>query len=157
MDAALTLGEELDPANVLVVLDIDNTLLTSLDDLGSDQWYRWQKQLLEQPGPDPGEVVPDFDGMLAVQRFLFAARPVRPTEPGMAEAVRALQDLGFPVLALIARDPQAIGATRREFSRNGFDLTRTAPVAPAALAEAAIPDPHAPDPGAHQKAPPLRR
>jgi hypothetical protein len=93
----------------------------------------------------------------AVQRFLFAARPMRPTEPGMAEGVRALQDPGFPMLALIARDPQAIGATRRKLSRNGFDLTRTAPVAPAALVDAAIPDPHAPDPGAHQKAPPLRR
>ena len=82
---------------------------------------------------------------------------MRPTEPGMAEGVRALQDPGFPMLALIARDPQAIGATRRKLSRNGFDLTRTAPVAPAALVDAAIPDPHAPDPGAHQKAPPLRR
>ncbi len=139
MDAVLALGEELGPAGVLVVLDIDNTLLAGIDDLGSDQWYRWQKQLLEQPGPDPGEVAPDFDGMLTMQRFLFAARPMRPTEPDMAEAVRALQDLGFPVLALTARDPQTIGATDRELTRNGFDLTRTAPVAPAALAEAAIP------------------
>lgn len=127
VDTVLARGAELGPAQVLVILDVDNTLLTMRDDLGSDQWYRWQKGLLNKPGPDEGEVAADFDGMLEVQKLLFAAKAMRPTQEDTAEIVGTLQDLGYPVMALTARGPENIGATLRELTRNGIDMTRTAP------------------------------
>ena len=36
-----------DPEHVLLVLDIDNTLLAMNQDLGSDQWFEWQRYLLD--------------------------------------------------------------------------------------------------------------
>ena len=37
------LGKKYGPKNVLVVLDIDNTVLKMNQDLGSDQWFTWQQ------------------------------------------------------------------------------------------------------------------
>ena len=42
----------------LLVLDIDDTLLTSDGFFGSDKWYEWQKTL---PAGDPGKVPCLFD------------------------------------------------------------------------------------------------
>jgi hypothetical protein len=139
VDTVLDLGTEFGPGNTLVVMDIDNTLLTMVDDLGGDQWYRWQKALLANPGPDEGEVAPDFDGMLNVQRFLFSARPMRLTQPDMADIVASLQGLGYPVMALTARGPVNIGATLRELARNGIELRESAPAGTPDLAGAHLP------------------
>ena len=40
-------ADQFGPEHVLLVLDIDNTLLAMNNDLGSDQWFEWQKYLLE--------------------------------------------------------------------------------------------------------------
>jgi hypothetical protein len=37
------LNQQYGASNVLVVVDIDNTLLTSSVDLGGDVWYQWQR------------------------------------------------------------------------------------------------------------------
>ena len=39
---AIRLAKTHHPENVLLVFDIDNTLLAMEQDLGSSQWYRWQ-------------------------------------------------------------------------------------------------------------------
>ena len=46
------------PKRTLLVLDIDDTLLTSDGFFGSDKWYEWQKTL---PASDPGKVPCLFD------------------------------------------------------------------------------------------------
>ena len=38
--------------NVLMVFDIDNTLLTTTTDLGSDQWFSWQEKIMKDPNID---------------------------------------------------------------------------------------------------------
>ena len=47
--AAAAVGKE----NVLVIFDIDNTILAMEQDLGSDQWYDWQKELQRHDGMTP--------------------------------------------------------------------------------------------------------
>src|SRR5210317_2157057 len=44
----LQLSEKTDRNNILVVFDIDNTLLAMEQGLGSDSWYEWQKSLSEE-------------------------------------------------------------------------------------------------------------
>ena len=152
IDAALDAGADVGPARTLLVVDVDNTLLDMHGDLGADQWYRWQSQLIETCGEQPMEVaaeVPDtptdgsedckrsarFSAMLDVQYLLFGALPMRGLD-GMAETVAGLQDLEFPIIALTARNPRAMDATLRELRRNGFDLSRTAPPADLSLPSA---------------------
>ena len=44
-NSALQLADRYGQGQVLVVFDIDNTLLAMEQGLGSDQWYYWQKDL----------------------------------------------------------------------------------------------------------------
>ena len=80
-DLALSLAEHHGANDVLVVLDIDNTLLAMEQGLGSDQWYYWQKDLAAEDPCDPAVVSDRF----AVQGALFHASAMRPTESAGAE------------------------------------------------------------------------
>ena len=62
--------------NLLVVLDIDNTLLAMEQGLGSDQWYEWQKEMAANDSCDEMEV----SSRLAVQGAVFSASAMRPTQ-----------------------------------------------------------------------------
>jgi len=144
IDAAVTADADVGVGHTLLVVDVDNTLLDMDTDLGSDQWYRWQSQLIATCGNQPMEVatsVPDtstdasgsckrsarFGAMLDIQYLLFAALPMHALQ-GMDKTVRGLQSLGFPMIVLTARSPRAMAATRRELLRNGIDMSRTAPL-----------------------------
>ena len=121
-DLALGLAEKHGPGRVLVVLDIDNTILAMEQGLGSDQWYYWQKDLA-QADPCDARVVSD---RFAVQGALFHASAMRPTQPDAAAQVRRMQAAGLPVIALTSRGSNYRLQTFRELRRNGFSLWATA-------------------------------
>lgn len=54
----LRIGRGIDPKDVLVVFDLDNTLLAMESLLGSDEWFYLQSALLPPPPPPPGPPVP---------------------------------------------------------------------------------------------------
>jgi len=119
-------SERLGPERVLVVLDIDNTLLAMEQGLGSDQWYEWQKEQAAEDRCDP-RVVSD---RLAVQGALYFASAMRPTSADAADAVRQIQDQGIRVIALTSRGTDFRLQTFRELRRHGFDFRRS-PIGPA--------------------------
>ena len=123
LDQARTYG----PEKILVALDIDNTLLAMEQDLGSDQWYYWQKNL-EAENPCSGQLVND---RLAVQGAMYFASAMRPTQASAAAQVQRLQDAGIRVIALTARGPSFRLSTFRELRRNGFNF-ESSPWPPAA-------------------------
>ena len=110
-----------DRSKVLLVFDIDNTLLAMNQDLGSDQWYDWQKSL-----PDSHACkVENQVGMklLEVQGYLYSIGSMRATDPlNQARIVRELQRDGFRTLILTSRGPDFRAATIRELIANGFDF-----------------------------------
>ena len=63
----MELAEKIGKENVMVVFDIDNTLLAMEQGLGADQWYEWQKELSENDLCNPGNV----GNRLAVQGALY--------------------------------------------------------------------------------------
>ena len=70
MTAILLVGVRLiwdGAANVLVVLDIDNTLLATDQDLGGDAWFNWQAGLLKSEPKSEHLVAKSFGGLLRVQ------------------------------------------------------------------------------------------
>jgi hypothetical protein len=107
---------------VLVVFDIDNTLLAMEQGLGSDQWYDWQSKL-QLSDPCDARLVSD---RLAVQGALYFASAMRPTQSDAAQLVRHLQDDGLSVIALTSRGPSFRLATFRELRRNGYSFYETA-------------------------------
>lgn len=110
-------------AKVLVIFDIDNTLLAMGQDLGSDQWYDWQKVLQQHDRCDE-RLVAD---RLATVGALFFASGMRPTQHDAAAIVRAIQDRGFSVMALTSRGSAYRLATFRELRRGGFNFRDSAP------------------------------
>jgi hypothetical protein len=131
--AARALARRYGSDRVLVVYDVDNTLLASRVPLGSDQWFDWQAD----GAPQGVAVAGDFDCLLAAQGVLFHLGSMRLTHPGVAFAVGRLQDEGYPSLVLTSRGPEFALATQRELARNGLDFARQPLPRAAALASAA--------------------
>ena len=121
-DLALAAAERHGADNVLVVLDIDNTILAMEQGLGSDQWYYWQKDLAAEDPCSPMWVGDRF----AVQGALYFASAMRPTQPDAATQIGRIQAAGVPVIALTSRGPDYRLQTFRELRRNGFSFWSSA-------------------------------
>ena len=115
---ALKMAEQIGPANMLVVFDIDNTLLAMEQGLGADQWYEWQKELNEKNPCDARLAGNRF----AVQGALYFASAMRPAQENAAVLVREVQDAGIPVIALTSRGVDYRLQTFRELRRNGYSF-----------------------------------
>ena len=111
---------------VLVVMDIDNTLLAMNQDLGSDQWFTWQSKLLSSEPESPDLVADSFDGLLDVQGTLFSLSKMHPPEPKLPEHVAAIQKLGPQTVVLTSRGYAFRNAAERELERNGYELASSA-------------------------------
>lgn len=118
----LTLAEMTGKENILVVFDIDNTILAMEQGLGSDQWYEWQKELSKDSQCSPQNVGNRF----AVQGALYFASAMRPTQENGSEQVKAIQDQGLAVISLTSRGPDFRLQTFRELRRNNFNFSYVA-------------------------------
>jgi len=118
----LDLIEKTVKENILVVFDIDNTLLAMEQGLGSDQWYEWQKELSQEDRCSPLNVGDRF----AVQGAMYFASATRRTQADGAAQVKAIQDMGVAVISLTSRGPDYQLATFRELRRNNFNFSYSA-------------------------------
>lgn len=96
----------------LLVLDIDDTLLTSAGFFGSDTWYEWQKTL---PAGDPGKVPCLFD-VISLNTEAGTQRPTQPDGPALINA------LANDKLLLTSRNPLSRGGTLRTLHDAGYAL-----------------------------------
>lgn len=96
----------------LLVLDIDDTLLTSAGFFGSDKWYEWQKHLAKD---DPGKVLCLFD----VISLNYETGSQRATQPDGPALINALQN---DKLLLTSRNPLSRGGTLRTLHDAGYAL-----------------------------------
>jgi hypothetical protein len=113
---ALQWAGKLGTDQVMVVYDLDNTLLAMEQDLGSDQWYDWQKSLAAEYPCDSRLV----NGLLAVQGGLYFASAMRLTQADAPAQVQALQKAGLKVWALTSRGVDFRLQTFRELRRAGL-------------------------------------
>jgi hypothetical protein len=108
---------------VLVVVDIDNTLLTSESDLGGDIWYQWQRGNLEVKPREDQKVACLFEDTISL---LYELGPMTLTEPTLPQIITTWQNKGLTVFALTSRSPKSRSATERELLRAGIDLSASA-------------------------------
>lgn len=119
---ALELAEKAGNERVLVVFDIDNTILAMEQGLGADQWYEWQKELATHDRCSKQNVGNRF----AVQGAVFFASAMRSTQEDGPGQLKVIQDSGIPVIALTSRGPEYRLQTFRELRRNGYRFADTA-------------------------------
>lgn len=109
---------------VLVVLDIDNTILASDTDLGSDFWYQWQTDKLEiKPRPDQKldrECL--FEEAISL---LYELGTMSLTDSLLPKYIQSWQNNGVTVFALTSRNPQCRPATERDLEYYDIDLSLT--------------------------------
>jgi len=107
---------------VLVVMDIDNTILTGHTDLGSDIWYQWQAGELEvKPAPDQ-LLTKDCLYREAIG-LLYELGTMALTDSLLPGYIKSWQSAGVTLFALTSRSPDYRTATERELDRNGIDLS----------------------------------
>ena len=106
----------------LVVMDIDNTLLTTTSDLGGDIWYQWQRGKLDVKPAKEDKVDCLFQDSI---NLLYELVPMKNIEDGVPAMVRSWQDEGLTVFAMTSRSPNYRFATEREMIRNGYNMAVT--------------------------------
>lgn len=120
VEAINDLGRTRSDDQMLVIFDLDNTLLAMDGDLGSDQWYSWQSSLEDC---DPNRVVP----LLDLQGSLYHQGSMHLTDPLLPDILRSIQQQQVTTMVLTARGPDFRLPTFRELRRNHLSFTRTAP------------------------------
>jgi len=109
--------------NVLIVADIDNTLLTSATDLGGDIWYQWQRGKLAVKPTEQQKVSCLFEDAISL---LYELGPMNLTEQQVPALLRNWQSAGNTLLLLTSRAPKNRAATERELLRHGIDVSQAA-------------------------------
>ena len=124
---AIELGNEHGPENVLLVFDIDNTLLAANQPLGSDQWYDWQSELLKKRPNSALLVAKDQKGLLDAQGIVYSIGSMHPPQKNLPMIVNKLQTGHFPTLILTSRAPQYRNATMRHLEEWAYTFADNAP------------------------------
>jgi hypothetical protein len=124
---ALALGKKYGVKNVLVALDIDNTVLTMPHDLGSDQWFTWQYEgCIKKKNVGDHCITMDMGELLDIQGQLFALTNMVPTEPVTPAVISNLQKKGFKVILLTSRGPGFRNVTERSLKQNKLHFRHSA-------------------------------
>lgn len=110
---------------VLLVVDIDNTLLAMDEPLGSEQWFDWQVFLLKNEPDSPDLVADSFPGILKAQGRLYDRGQMHAVQADLPEIVAEIQQSGAAAVVLTSRGEEFRAATERELVRNGFDFARS--------------------------------
>jgi hypothetical protein len=112
--------------HVLMVLDIDNTVMSMDSDLGSDHWFEWQNYLLTNEPTSSHLVAKTFPELLKAQGILFNRGKMHPTQPDEPKLIGELQKQGVAAILLTSRGPEFRGPTIRELKRCGYDFKASA-------------------------------
>ncbi|XGC81937.1 DUF2608 domain-containing protein [Bdellovibrio bacteriovorus] len=114
------------PSQILLVFDIDNTILTTEKDLGGDAWFSWQEEKLKNK--DTADLAaPDFDSLLRVQGYLFTLGKMKTPETMTPALLNHFQQQGFPLFLLTSRGADFQNVTQKELARHGYNPALTAP------------------------------
>lgn len=118
-------GQKYKPQNVLVVFDTDNTLLAANQELGSDQWFSWQEDMIfgnKKESEKTNLVSPTMNGLLHIQGLFFTLSKMTPPESISPQIVSELQNNGYKTIVLTSRGPEFLFSTLRELYRNGYSF-----------------------------------
>lgn len=123
LESCLTLAESntrgTETQDVLYVFDIDNTALELRQNLGSVQWFRWQRSLIEQNEIE-NRVAADVDELLMKQGWIYQLAGTRTPEGSTSLELSQLQQKGHPVIFHTSRNTDTRGPTERELRLNSL-------------------------------------
>lgn len=109
-----------DTKNILIVFDLDNTLIETTQELGSDQWFYHQVQEYTQHGLSFDQAVPYVLPLYYLIRDIVDVRLVESDAPRI---IRTLQQKNFSVIALTAQGFHLVNRTTTQLKNLGIDFS----------------------------------
>lgn len=109
---------------MLVVFDIDNTLIEPVQELGSNQWFENRIKEYVSYGHNKGEAL---EKALREWTAIQSITLVKLVEPGIDAIVKDLQEQGYTVMGLTTRGLGLSTRTVEQLQTVGIDLSVTAP------------------------------
>ncbi len=119
-DAAIEAVKQSSHRNVLVITDLDNTVLRPTTQLGSEAWEDHGIEDLQRKG------ISKHDAEIIENILWIAVQPrlkMVPVDPSIPGAIKELQQNKIPVLALTARFPAEVELTNKQLESLGIDLS----------------------------------
>lgn len=121
-EVTLNAIEKYGAKKVLFASDIDNTLLTMDQNLGSDAWFLWQSKQISTNKKDELYSINSFDKLLKAQRLLFDISSMSTMEEEQPELLSWFDKQGVDKIYITSRGPSTLSATLRELTKNGYKL-----------------------------------
>ncbi len=104
-----------------LLLDLDNTVMESILELGSETWV---DDLMKISYPSQWSKTTAFSNLIAIDQAIKQHVRVKPVEPKIVIVIKALQSIGFPVVALTARYECMRSATLKQLADIGIDFSK---------------------------------
>lgn len=108
---------------ILLVLDLDNTTIKNISDLGSEHWFLWQSSLIAKGARQVPAAANSFENLLTVQNWITQMAHTQPVSPDIPAFIQEAQTHGVHVIALTSRGIDMRDATLRELTANHIRLT----------------------------------
>lgn len=110
----------LNPRTTLLVFDLDDTLITMTQALGSVGWWDWQAGLLKN-GNDPGKLfTSDINQLIRIQNILFQLIKMEVTDENVLPFIHQTTKDGAIIMGLTARGKEHLSATLMQLTDNKF-------------------------------------
>lgn len=107
--------------NNLVVFDIDNTLLSTDNLIGSDQWFEWQAQLVST-GNRQYAVANSIPELISTYCKMLPLVQTRPTQNDLAQVLNALKRTNASIILLTSRGPTLRSTTEENLKLHNLWL-----------------------------------
>jgi hypothetical protein len=107
--------------NTLLILDLDNTVIEPVQELGSDQWFTCFMEYAIKLTLDKAEA---FSLVITIYNAVQQHVRHQTVEANVINLLRTLQAIGIPVLGLTARSDMIAKHTLQQLLDNGIDFSR---------------------------------
>ena len=143
---AKTMNEALSSVDndTVLIFDLDNTIIETIQALGSDQWVDYLKEKYRKEYGETGESEEAIKAKVLVKvlddwKRVVRVTKVQPVEETTPELIRGLQAKGVRIMGLTARPVDLIGRTRSQLESVRVDLSKST-VSPEEFTLATSPD-----------------
>lgn len=111
-----------DPKTTLMVFDLDDTLITMTQPLGSVGWWDWQHELQKKGGDSDKLFTKDYQQLVRIQNILFQLIKMEVTDEYVLPLLTEAAQQGTTLMGLTARGKEHLSATLMQLNDNQFTI-----------------------------------
>lgn len=112
--------EVVTPEKTLLVFDIDDTLMTMSQSLGSIGWWDWQNTLLKNDPNSEKLIVHSLEEFIKVQNILYNLITMDVTDSFVLPFLKKARSQNTSLMALTARGSEHLSITLTQLKENAF-------------------------------------